>query len=140
MSNTCEQIADDARLEYLTACILQNKDATKVWENYDRFLVSTDQSLTLKARYEVMLFLQGYESNFLENTPEAKAMREVETGILAEAAKAVEEDAVKAVEEEAAKAVEEEAVKVADSVIVDKKDKPKVKSKSKAKSKPANKK
>jgi hypothetical protein len=32
-----------------------------------------------------MLFLQGLESNFLDQTPEAVAMREVETEILAKA-------------------------------------------------------
>ena len=107
MSNTCEQIADDSRLEYLTACILQNKDATKVWENYEKFLVSTDQSLTLKARYEVMLFLQGYDSNFLDNTPEARAMKEVEASILQEAAAAVEEEAAKQAAEEEVTVVKE---------------------------------
>jgi len=120
MSNTCEQIADDARLEYLTASILQHKDKSKVWNDYDEFLSSTDQSLTLKARYEVMLFLQGYDSNFLENTPEAVAMKEVETNIIQEAAIAVEK-------EQAAKALEEKK-----SV--------KSKVKSKSKSKPNNKK
>jgi len=90
MSNTCEQIADDARLEYLTSRIIQKKDKNKVWETYEDFLSSTSQSLTLKARYEVMLFLQGYDSNFLENTPEAMAMREVEQDIIKKAADAVE--------------------------------------------------
>ena len=90
MSNTCEQIADDARLEFLTASILQNEDGTRVWEHYNDFLTTNDQSLSMKARYEVMLFLQGYESDFLDNTPEAIAMREVEADIIKEAAKDVE--------------------------------------------------
>lgn len=131
MSNTCEQIADDARLEYLTACILQNKDTTKVWEDHDKFLASTDQSLTLKSRYEVMLFLQGYESNFLENTPEARAMKEVEASILQEAAAAVEAEAAEKVAEEAALEKKEKPKPKA---------KPKIKPKAKAKAKPAGKK
>lgn len=85
MSNTCEQISDDARLEYLTSCIIQSKDGNRVWPSYGDFLSSTDQSLTLKSRYEVMLFLQGYDSDFLDNTPEAMAIREVQTNLLMEA-------------------------------------------------------
>jgi len=133
MSNTCEQIADDARLEYLTASILQNKDETKVWEDHDKFLASKDQSLTLKSRYEVMLFLQGYESNFLENTPEARAMKEVETSILQEAAAAVEKETAQQAEEDAALA-EKEKPKTKPKA------KPKAKAKAKAKTKPAEKK
>jgi len=91
MSNTCEQIADDARLEFLTACIIQNEDGTRVWGHYDDFLTTRDQALSMKARYEVMLFLQGYESDFLDSTPEAMAMREVEADIMKEAAKEIEE-------------------------------------------------
>lgn len=32
-----------------------------------------------------MLFLQGYDSDFLDNTPEAMAIREVQTNLLMEA-------------------------------------------------------
>lgn len=85
MSNTCEQIADDARLEYLTAGMIQYSDGSRVWADHDKFLVSNDQSLTMKARYEVMLFLQGYDSNFLDYTPEAVAMKEVEENIIKQA-------------------------------------------------------
>lgn len=101
MSNTCEQIADDARLEYLTAAIIQDKDGTKVWDSYNTFLETVNQSLTMKARYEVMLFLQGYESDFLEKTPEAQAMREIESDLIRQAAQereaaAAEEELVEA--------------------------------------------
>jgi hypothetical protein len=81
MSNTCEQIADDSRLEYITSRIIQKKDGTKVWDSYDTYLVEKNQSLSVRSRYEVMLFLQGLSSNFLENTPEAVAMKEVEIDI-----------------------------------------------------------
>ena len=87
MSNTCEQISDDTRLEYLTSCIIQSKDGTRVWPTYEDFLSSTDQPLTLKSRYEVMLFLQGYDSDFLDSTPEAMAIKEVQTSLLEEAEK-----------------------------------------------------
>lgn len=82
MSNTCEQISDDARLEFLTSCILQYEDGSKVWNTFDDFLKDKDRELTLKARYEVMLYLQGYESDFLSKTPEARAMREVQDEML----------------------------------------------------------
>jgi hypothetical protein len=87
MSNTCEQISDDTRLEYLTSCIIQSKDGNRVWPTYEDFLSSKDQTLTLKSRYEVMLFLQGYDSDFLDNTPEAMAIKEVQTNLLEEAEK-----------------------------------------------------
>ena len=82
MSNTCEQIADDSRLEYLTSCMVQDEDGNKIWNDYDTFLREKSQALALRARFEVMLYLQGLESNFLEQTPEAKAMKEVESDIL----------------------------------------------------------
>lgn len=77
MSNTCEQIADDARLEYLTSSIVQFENGDKVWDSYDTYLKENNQSLALRARFEVMLYLQGMESDFLDNTPEAIALKEV---------------------------------------------------------------
>lgn len=77
MANTCEQIADDARLEYLTSCIVQDKEGNRVWDSYDSYLKEKSQGLALRARFEVMLYLQGLDSDFLERTPEAVAIREV---------------------------------------------------------------
>jgi hypothetical protein len=104
MANTCEQLADDARLEYLTSCMVVNDKDERVWDSYDEYLKEKNQALALKARFEIMLYLQGLEPDFLEKTPEAKAIKEVEADILAkaeEAARALE--AVEA-EEEAKKA------------------------------------
>lgn len=78
MSNTCEQMADDARLEYLTSCIIEKKDGSKVWSSSDDFLNEKNQALATRARFEVMLYLQGLDSDFLEKTPEAIAIKEVE--------------------------------------------------------------
>ncbi len=78
LSNTAEQISDDVRLEFLTACIVQNEDGSKVWDNYDLYLEDKNQVLALKARFEVMLYLQGLDSNFLSTTPEAMAIKELE--------------------------------------------------------------
>jgi hypothetical protein len=101
MSNTCEQMADDARLEYLTSCIIQRADGSKVWDSYNSFLKEKSQSLALKSRFETMLYLQGLDSNFLDQTPEARAMKEVEADVIEKAQEALK--AVQAVvnEEEA---------------------------------------
>ena len=106
MSNTCEQIADDARLEYLASRMVENEDGSKVWETFEDYLAEPDQPLALTARFQVMIYLQGMSPDFLENTPEAVAMREVEEE-LQEAAKAI----AKQIEEEAAAAEEEEKSK-----------------------------
>ena len=101
MNNTCEQIADDARLEYLTSCMIQDADGNKVWDAYESYLKEKNQALALKARFEVMLYLQGLDSNFLDQTPEAMAMKEVETEILEKAQEAIK--AAEAVAEEESK-------------------------------------
>jgi hypothetical protein len=105
MSNTCEQMADDARLEYLTSRMIQYEDGTNVWETYEKFLNEKSQQLVLKSRYEVMLYLQGYDSDFLEKTPEAVAMKEIETELLSRVNKEMEDDNEK--EEVAEKSIEE---------------------------------
>ena len=99
LSNTCEQISDDSRLEYLTSRIVVDKDEKLLWESYDVFLKSKDKELSMKSRFEVMLYVQGLDSNFLDETPEATAMREVETDILEKAKDALEAAKVAAEEE-----------------------------------------
>jgi Holliday junction resolvase-like predicted endonuclease len=98
MSNTCEQMADDARLEYLTSCMVVNDKDERVWNTYDDYLKEKNQALALKARFEIMLYLQGLSSDFLEKTPEAQAMKEVENDVLAKAAEAAK--ALEAIEQE----------------------------------------
>lgn len=111
MANTCEQLADDARLEYLTSCMVVDEKDERVWESYDQYLKEKNQALALKARFEIMLYLQGLESDFLEKTPEAQAMKEVETDILEKAAEAAR--ALEAVAEEEKAKAEEPAPKKA---------------------------
>jgi hypothetical protein len=120
MNNTCEQISDDVRLEYLTACMIQTEDGKRVWESYDEYLKDQSQALAIRARFEVMLYLQGLDSDFLEQTPEAQAMKEIESDILQQA-----EAALKAVE-----ALEKEEAEI---------EKTKTKPKKKAAKKPAKK-
>ena len=81
MSNTCEQMADDSRLEFLASRMIQLPDGKKVWDAYSDFLTEKNQRLAMRARFEVMLYLQGLEPDFLEKTPEAMAIREIEAEI-----------------------------------------------------------
>lgn len=107
MSNTCEQMSDDSRLEYLTSRMIENEDGSKLWNSYDSFLKERSQKLAVRARFEVMLYLQGLASNFLDNTPEAVAMREVEGELRQKATKAIEELTKKQEDAAAEKVIEE---------------------------------
>lgn len=98
MANTCEQMADDARLEHLASCMVTDSEGNKVWPKYDDYLKEKNQALALKSRFEVMLYLQGLEPDFLERTPEARAMKEIQVEVLARAEEAAK--ALRAVEEE----------------------------------------
>jgi len=110
MSNTCEQLADDARLEYLTSCMVQTKDGKRVWDSYEDYLTEKEQGLATRARFEVMLYLQGLDSDFLEKTPEAVAVREAQQQIVEEAEKAIKmAEAIE--EEEKAKSGKKKATK-----------------------------
>jgi len=107
MNNTAEQISDDARLEYLTSRIIVKEDGSKVWDSYETYLKEKSQALALRSRFEVMLFLQGLDSDFLDKTPEAQAMREVEKDIMEKAESILQaSEAVK--EEEQAEILEED--------------------------------
>jgi len=78
MSNTCEQLAEDARIEYLTSAMIKDSDGNLVWESYEDYKTTTNPALAMRARYETMLALQGLDTDFLEKTPEALARKEVE--------------------------------------------------------------
>lgn len=90
MSNSCEQMATDAKTEYLTSAILQTEEGTLVWGDYDSFVAEASQRLAIKARYEVMLWLEGLEQDFLENSPEDVVMRELAVEEAKESAKLLE--------------------------------------------------
>lgn len=89
MNNTAEQISDDARLEYLTSAMVTKEDKSRVWDSYQTYLKEKSQALALRSRFEIMLYLQGLNSDFLDNTPEARAMREVEQDIMTKADAAI---------------------------------------------------
>ena len=78
MSHTCEQLADDSRLEYLTFSMVYDENSNRVWNNNDEYVHEDNKELTRRSRIEVMLYLQGVSSDFMNETPEAVAMRQVE--------------------------------------------------------------
>jgi len=77
MANTCENLAEDARTDYLTSRIIQQKDKTRYWDTFDDYKYEENTALAVKSRFEVMLWMQGLESDFLENTPEQAMLREI---------------------------------------------------------------
>ena len=85
MSNTAEQISDDNRLEYLTSVMITKEDGNKVWSSYDIYLKERSQALAMKAKFEIMLYLQGLDADFMDKTPEAVAMREIQEEIMSKA-------------------------------------------------------
>jgi hypothetical protein len=123
LGNTCENMAEDARTEYLTSRIIQTKDGSRLWKDFDEFRREENTGVCVKSRLEVMLWLQGLDSNFLENTPEQAALRDIaqrrldevlsksEEGTLAESEESVEEPAV---EEPKTEPVEAEELEIPD--------------------------
>ena len=77
MANTCENLAEDARTDYLTSRIIQQKDKTRYWDTFDDYKYEENTALAVKSRFEVMLWMQGLESDFLENTPEQAMLRDI---------------------------------------------------------------
>jgi len=103
LASTCENMANDARVEYITCSVVQNADGSKVWETFDDYKIETNLAFQTKARFEVMLWLEGVESDFLEKAPENVVMRELMTAEKLEASVPDEE-----LSKKAAEAVEEE--------------------------------
>ena len=75
MGNTCENLAEDARTEYLTSRVVQNRAGKKLWEEHEDYREEDNVALCVKSRFEVMLWMQGLGSDFLENTPEQVILR-----------------------------------------------------------------
>ncbi len=108
MANTCENLAEDARTDFLTSRIIQKKDNSKVWDDFNAYRNEDNTAMSIKCRFEVMLWMQGLESDFLENTPEQSTLRKIAQDRLEEA---VAEQVKSAEAEEApAKEVEEKEV------------------------------
>ena len=103
LGNTCEQMSDDSRLEFLTSSLIVNDKGAKIWEDLNSYLTEKEQSLAQQARFEIMLYLQGLDSDFLDNTPEAIAMKELEAEASVEVIKEIAELADEVAAEEVPK-------------------------------------
>lgn len=77
MANTCENLAEDARTDFLTSRLIEKKERVKFWKDYDAYRNEENTALAIKSRFEVMLWMQGLDSNFLENTPEQSMLRKI---------------------------------------------------------------
>jgi hypothetical protein len=77
-SQCTESLAEDARAEFLTAMMVKDSDGNLVWDGYEDYKTTDKMALAVAARYNVMLYLQGFPSNFMELLPEAIAMKEAE--------------------------------------------------------------
>jgi hypothetical protein len=77
MSNTCEQMADDAKLEFLTSRVIVSNNGELVWKDHDAFLNDSNPILPSRAKFEVMLYLQGLDSDFLDQVPEAIVLKDI---------------------------------------------------------------
>lgn len=104
MGNTCENLAEDARTEFLTSRVVQNKDGSRLWEDFEDYQNEENSALAVKARFEVMLWMQGLESNFMENTPEQEALRTLAQKRLDAALEEAKKDALAKAEAESSEA------------------------------------
>jgi len=77
LQNSCENMAEDSKNEYLTSRVIQFKDGKRIWNTFDDYLREPNTQLTVKCRFEVMLWLQGLDSNFMEKAPEHKVLRDL---------------------------------------------------------------
>jgi hypothetical protein len=115
MGNTCENLAEDARTEFLTSRVIQTKDGKRVWETFEDYYKEENTALCVKSRFEVMLWMQGLGSDFLENTPEQKMLRDVAQLRLEKAMEEIKAEADEAkdrLEKEADSAVTEEVEEI----------------------------
>ncbi len=100
LGNTCEQMSDDSRLEFLTSRLIVDSKGAKIWDDFNSYLTEKEQSLAQQSRFEIMLYLQGLDSDFLDNTPEALAMKELENEASIEVIKEISEMADEVAKEE----------------------------------------
>jgi len=77
MSHTCENIANDVRSSYLTSVVVQDEQGNKVWKTFEDFRSERNIAVQTRARFEVMLWMEGLDADFLDKSPENVVMREV---------------------------------------------------------------
>lgn len=105
LSNSCEQMAEDAKTEYITSVVVQYEDGSLVWKDHESFVTERDnQGLALKSRFEVMLWLQGLDADFLERTPEQVVLQELALERAKQETEAAEQARLESVEKKQLKA------------------------------------
>ena len=109
LSNSCENLAEDARLTYLTSKIIVGEDGNVVWKTMDLFLNDTRTGLLSKAKYEVMLWMQGLTADFISELPENKVLVEVRDSIMENVRATLADETASAAEGEQNLPVEEAA-------------------------------
>jgi hypothetical protein len=114
LGNTCERMAEDARTEYITSVAVRKADGAPLWKSYDDFVAEQDAALLVKARFEVILWTQGYTADILK-TPEDAVIKDVVDGRTARAEAKALQAAAQEAEQMADAAVQnaEESVTVA---------------------------
>lgn len=78
LAQSCEQLSEDARIEFLTSAMVKDSEGKRVWKDYEDYKTSSNVGLSVFARYHVMLYLQGMSSDFMERTEEAVARKKLE--------------------------------------------------------------
>lgn len=124
MGNTCENLAEDARVEFITSRVIQKKNGSRVWEEFSDYQNEENSALSIKARFEVMLWMQGLDSNFMETTPEQTVLRELAQGRLDAALEEAKQRALSQQEEEK---ISPEVFETEDIELSEPEEKPKVK-------------
>lgn len=76
LSSSAEAKAEDARNNYFISQTTYHEDGTKVWETYEDFLAERDMLFVARISYEYYTFSYGLSSNYLEEFPEVKFLRE----------------------------------------------------------------
>lgn len=77
LSNTCEQIAEDAKSEYLVSAMVHGANGKPVWSSYEDFINNANQRLAVKSRYEFLLWKEGLDADAFDKMPEEVVLRDI---------------------------------------------------------------
>ena len=77
LANTAESKADESRTSFLVyKCVSYAENNAPLWANEAEFLNENRSDLLVKCTTEVLTFMSGLSSTFMENVPEAMILRE----------------------------------------------------------------
>ena len=98
LASTCENLANDSRVEFITSSVIQDAKGERVWPTFEEYKTEKNLQLQTKSRFEVMLWLEGVSSDFLDAAPENRVIKELMDADKLEAS-APSEELTKQVEE-----------------------------------------